>query len=44
LSEDEILSRLLALNLERAAAERNATAKASSKKRPGRAKSDDEMI
>lgn len=38
LSEEEILSRLLALNLERAAAERTATAKEATKRRPARAK------
>ncbi len=44
LSEDEIVSRLLALNLDRAAAERNTTAKGSTMRRPARAKSEEEMI
>ena len=44
LNDDEILSRLLALNLARAAAERSATAEASAKRRPPRAKSEEEML
>jgi hypothetical protein len=44
LSEDEILSRLLALNLERAAAEKAAIAKGPTNGRAGRLKSEDEMI
>jgi hypothetical protein len=43
-SPDEILSRLLAMNLERAAAERSATAKGPAKRRTARAKSEEEMI
>ena len=43
LSDEEILERLLALNLERAAEEKRAT-KATSRKRSSRAKTADEMI
>jgi type II restriction/modification system DNA methylase subunit YeeA len=43
LSDEEILERLLALNLERAAEEKRA-AKTTSKKRSSRTKADDEMI
>lgn len=43
LSDEEILERLLALNLERAAEEKRA-AKATSRKRSSRTKTADEMI
>ena len=44
LPDDEILSRLLTLNLSRAAVENEATAKAATAKRPARGKRADEMI
>jgi hypothetical protein len=43
LSDEEILERLLALNLERAAEEKRA-ARTTSKKRSSRTKAEDEMI
>jgi hypothetical protein len=42
--DDEILKRLLTLNLERAAAEAQAARQPSTKKRTSRAKSEDELI